>query len=142
MNNNINPLLWGENGWKFMHWITLGYKDNPNNYEKINMKNFFHSVGNILPCTSCRENFVKHLKKYPLGDYELSSRNALVNWLMNIHNEVNILYGKKIYTTDMLYNEYLYGRNSHTFQFSLLYYLIILIIILLIIYFFRRYIKR
>ena len=136
--NNINPKMWGKNGWKFMHWITLGYSDTPTNNEKTDMRNFFNSIGNVLPCLSCRQNFLKHIKKYPLGQRELSSRSTLVEWLMNIHNEVNIITGKKLYTLDMLYNEYM---NQSLIPSSWLFYLIIFIIILLITLFIRHYSK-
>ena len=109
---NIRPNVWGSYGWKFMHYITLAYPDNPSREEQLNMKTFFKSIGSILPCNACRINFYNHIEKYPLNDTVLSSNKNLVEWLMNIHNQANISLGKPVYTLDKLYNEYLNSSNN------------------------------
>lgn len=134
---NINPQLWGNSGWEFMHWITLGYSSNPSYKEKTEMKNFFNTIGNILPCNSCRINFKKHLIKYPLNEKVLLNRTNLVTWLMNIHNEVNILNGKEIYNLSMLYDKYLYGKQNINIFYIILFILFILLLVIL----FMRYKK-
>ena len=98
--NNIDPTLWGPSLWTSMHYITFSYPDNPTNNDKQNIKSFFENVGQILPCEKCRINFAKHLSIYPLTDDILNSRYELINWLINIHNEVNKINGKKILSYD------------------------------------------
>ena len=90
----MDPSIWGRHGWIFMHAITLTYPDVPKNKEKNDMKTFFLSMGKVLPCMKCRNNFKDHLIKYPLDDEVLMSRDNLVKWLINIHNEVNIINNK------------------------------------------------
>jgi hypothetical protein len=116
--NNISPTVWGPPGWKFMHYITFTYPINPNIEDKENYKNFFEIVGKVLPCNSCRINFNKHLKKYPLTDYVLSTKKNLIEWFVNIHNEVNIMNGKPIMTPNQVMNLYLRNNNS-IFNFTL-----------------------
>jgi len=93
----VEPSVWGKHAWKFMHSVTMGYSECPTDNEKKNMKTFFTSIQDILPCARCRENLKKHLKKYPINDEVVCSRESLVKWLINIHNEVNMSLGKKPY---------------------------------------------
>lgn len=109
---NIKPNVWGPPGWKFLHYVTLGYPNNPTNVDKINIKNFFINVGKILPCLKCRHNFEQHLIKYPLNDDVLSSRINLVKWLFNIHNEVNIKTNKPIKQFSDFMDEYTNNVNN------------------------------
>jgi len=127
---NINPSFWGTSGWKFMHYITLAYPDNPTIKDKIDITNFFNTVGNVLPCALCRVNYYNHLKKYPLDDQAVKNRDNLVKWLVNIHNEVNMMHNKPIYTTDQLYKDYMYNNNK-CFKYSIFVIFIILVCILL-----------
>jgi len=134
---NINPEIWGPHGWKLMHYITLSYPNNPNTDDRKNMYNFFNSIGKVLPCMSCRFNYIKHNKKYPLDQNMLKNRKTLVEWLMNIHNEVNILNNKPIYTLDKLYKEYMAPKV--TVKCPLNYALIVFLVLLIIVVVYRKY---
>ena len=90
----MDPKIWGPHAWFFMHSITLVYPDEPTDNDKNNIKQFFNYLGKVIPCMKCRGNFEDHLKKLPLDDTVLSSRNNLVKWLFKFHNEVNITTGK------------------------------------------------
>ena len=109
---NIDPRVWGPSGWEFLHYITLAYPDNPTEIDKENAKIFFPLVGKMLPCQICRSNFASHLKKFPLDDQVLENRYNLVNWLINIHNEVNRVHGKPIMSYQEVINKYLNKRPS------------------------------
>ena len=95
---NIDPEIWGKHGWFFLHSIVNAYPRNPTTADKKNMLNFFMYTQRVLPCFKCRENFAKHLNKYPLTDKILSSDKKLAKWLIDIHNEVNKLTHKKVLT--------------------------------------------
>ena len=56
---------------------------------KSSAKKFFLSLKDLIPCEKCRNNYELHLKKYPLNDKTLSSRDNLFVWIVNIHNSVN-----------------------------------------------------
>ncbi len=92
----MQPEIWGPDAWSFLHTITLEYPDVPTNADKNNMKNFFISLENVLPCIKCKMNFGKHLISHPLNNNVLSSKTKLVKWLIDIHNEVNKMNGKQI----------------------------------------------
>lgn len=93
MSKSVKPDIWGAHGWKFMHYVTLGYPDNPTHNDKMNYKNFFTSLQNILPCTKCALNYKQNLVESPI-DPHLDNRDHLVKWLINIHNKVNLETGK------------------------------------------------
>ena len=86
----MRPEVWGPHAWIFLHSVTLDYPDNPTIQDKHNMKIFINSLGNVLPCEKCRNNFKHHLKELPITDNVLESKTNLVNWLIDIHNCVNI----------------------------------------------------
>ena len=111
--NNISPDVWGPPAWSFLHYLTFSYPDNPTSMDKQNMKAFFSALGPILPCEKCRMNFAKHTSIYPLNDEALSSRFDLINWLINIHNEVNKMNGKRIFTYDEAMDAYLYKKDNN-----------------------------
>jgi len=94
----MNPIIWGKYGWFFLHSITLGYPSCPTKTEKTQFKNFFTNIGNVLPCDRCKINYKSHLKKFPLNDDILSSKIKLIHWLIDIHNSVNKINGKKVLT--------------------------------------------
>lgn len=86
----MDPKWWGPHCWFFIHSVTLGYPNNPTEADKQNFKQFFESLGKVLPCIKCRNNYKQHLAKLPLDDNVMSSRDKLVKWLIDVHNEVNI----------------------------------------------------
>ena len=84
----ITPNLWGPHGWKFIHYVTLGYPINPTDQDKQNYKMFFLSLQNILPCKKCSDNYKQNLKDYPI-EPALKNRDSLIQWGVDIHNSVN-----------------------------------------------------
>ena len=42
MKDSIKPNIWGPHGWKFLHYVSLGYPENPTPEDKINYKNFYY----------------------------------------------------------------------------------------------------
>jgi hypothetical protein len=88
--NSIDPKLWGSHAWRFLYYISLAYPEKPTDTDKYNMKYFLESLKNILPCDKCRINYEKNITKYPLTDKVLSNNVSLVEWISNIHNQVNI----------------------------------------------------
>tara|TARA_B100001094_G_C18176814_1_gene798349 strand:+ start:1311 stop:1781 length:471 start_codon:yes stop_codon:yes gene_type:complete len=115
--NNIdsNNNIWGPPAWKFLHTITFNYPNNPSINDKITYKNFFIILQNIIPCSICQYNYKLHMEKFPIDKY-LNSRDNLVKWLINIHNEVNKLHNKPIKNYDEIINYYtqLYNNNPNS----------------------------
>lgn len=87
-NNSINPEVWGPHGWKFLHYVTLGYPTKPTNEDKNNYAIFFKSLSSVLPCEKCSVNYKKNIIEYPIEE-ALDTKEKLIDWLINIHNMVN-----------------------------------------------------
>ena len=85
----IGPETWGPHGWKFIHYVTLGYPHKPTKEHKERYKAFFLLLKNVLPCSLCANHFSENLKKVPLTDDILDNKSKLVKWGIDIHNEVN-----------------------------------------------------
>jgi len=98
------PNTWGPWGWKFIHKIAKSYYSNPTSEQKEDYKNFFITLGKVLPCTKCSENYAHHLEKYPLTDTVLANDDNLLRWTIDIHNEVNKINNKKVYSYDEAIN--------------------------------------
>jgi hypothetical protein len=96
----LGPEFWGPPAWKFLHIVALAYPEKPNDYDKQAYKNFYTIIKDILPCKVCGEHYNQHLKNHPLDDNILSSKDNLVNWTIDIHNEVNKLNNKTVYDYD------------------------------------------
>tara|TARA_Y100000590_G_scaffold454867_1_gene602422 strand:- start:1630 stop:2091 length:462 start_codon:yes stop_codon:yes gene_type:complete len=149
---STGPDTWGPHGWKFIHFIALGYPNNPTEQDKVKYKNFFYLLGDVIPCIICAQHYKKNLEKINIDSY-LSSKNSLLQWTILMHNEVNKSNGKKTYTFDegikMIVNgqgpiyckEDFLNTESNKLSNSNNYILItflVLVIILLIVYIYKR----
>jgi len=97
---------WGPSGWSFIHYVALGYPDNPTNNDKENYKTFYNNLRNVLPCHKCAINYQSHLEDIPIGP-SLVGPNELFRWTIDIHNEVNKELGKRTYSYQEVYDKYI-----------------------------------
>ena len=88
MTNPLLSTIWGPHGWKFMHYVSLDYPDNPTINDKNVYKNFYYSLQDVLPCEKCRINYKKNIIEHPI-DSHLENKDSLVKWVIDIHNKVN-----------------------------------------------------
>ena len=130
MKQSVKPDIWGSHGWKFLHYVTLGYPDDPTHNDKQNYKNFFQSLQNVLPCQKCAQNYKKNINELPI-DNHLQTRDHLVKWLIDIHNKVNLETGK----SEIPYEEALsLYTNEQTPMLEYCFKLSVLVIILYFLY--------
>jgi hypothetical protein len=128
----MHPEFWGPSGWKFLHSVTFQYPIKPTVNDKAHYKEFFNSLKHTLPCEKCAYHYTAHLRKFPI-DSALETREKLVRWLINVHNEVNKSLGKREYSYEEVIDIYkdemdgVLGRVSFTNT-------LLLIIILVLLY--------
>lgn len=134
---SIKPSIWGPHGWKFMHYVSLGYPNNPSEEDKRKYKSFYTSLQHILPCAKCSHNYSHNLIKYPI-DNHLSSRDSLVRWVIDIHNQVNNETGKKEYTYEEALSLYTDGDDTKVFGD----YLFKIAVLIIILYFLYQLLKK
>lgn len=149
----MNQNIWGSSLWFSLHTISMNYPNYPSNEDKINYKDFFISLKNVIPCTVCKKNYIRHLKENPI-DSKLNTRKDLVYWLIDIHNMVNAEIGKKqmsydavIQKYESIYNKKIFSPNTiENFESNLkknnninyLYVLLIVFTLIIIYYFYLR----
>ena len=114
----MDPDVWGPPTWIFLHTVTLNYPNNPTMYDKKYYKKFFINLHYILPCEWCSKNYKQHLLKYPIDNY-LNTKKNLVQWLINIHNEVNKIFNKNTIDYFEFINIYkkIYNKKKTFFTF-------------------------
>jgi len=87
--------VWGPSIWHFLHTMSFNYPVKPTRKHKKQYKDFIMSLGKILPCRHCRENFPNNLKSIPLTDNALKNRHNFSKWMYNFHEQVNKMLKKK-----------------------------------------------
>ena len=132
MLTNINPKIWGNSYWDTAHLITFSYPVSPSDEDRQTIRDFFMIFKKVLPCEKCRNNFNEHLKTYPLNDSVLESRYNLIVWLINIHNEVNKMLGKKVMSIDKVITKYSNKENISYLKNAQMWTIILLIILIII----------
>ena len=101
-NNDFNPFdknYWGPKAWEIMHIFSYSYPNNPTLTEKQNAFNFYSSIGHLLPCHNCQQHCIQYVTNNPP---HINSREELINWVLNFHNEVNIRLNKQIWSRQKL----------------------------------------
>lgn len=92
----MGPDVWGPHAWKFLHYVSLSYPNNPTEEEKTKYKHFFELLSVVLPCSVCANHFAENYKKMPLTDEILNDREKVIKWVIDIHNVVNEMKGKPV----------------------------------------------
>ena len=90
---------WGVETWILLHLISLNYPVKPTAADKRKYKQFFLSIGHVLPCAACRKSYDEIISEGALKLSSLSvfaSRNTLSRWVFDLHNEVSRRIGGKI----------------------------------------------
>lgn len=103
--NNTPTSVWGPHFWYVIHITAFNYPKQPNDYHKMSYRNFYESIGNVLPCLKCQQHYRTYLSKYPIAPF-LDNRDMLVKWAIDLHNIVNKSLGKPIYSYQQVYNIY------------------------------------
>ncbi len=104
--------IWGPAQWQSLHNITFNYPHNPTEDDKEKYYNYFMALGDVLPCCTCRDNYINHLKE---GDTKITyevfkNRNTLTRWLYNLHKKVCDILG---FEYDITYEMMCKKHNSY-----------------------------
>ena len=110
----MDTTIWGPPFWFTLHTISLNYPDNPTYTVRQHHLLFFESLKSILPCSICRNHYKEFLKNHPLSPY-LDNNKSLTRWVLDLHNNVNKLNNKKIWTMKEMKNYYenIYNNKEH-----------------------------
>ena len=144
----MNPDVWGPGLWTTLHSISLAYPDAPTHKDIQEHRNFLISLGKVLPCPGCRIEYNKYISKNPPA---LHNKEVFVNWMTDLHNNVNTRLDKKIRSKDEVINMYnnkyntsilsLFSLNNNWSNPVNLAVLLIVIIIIVCCLFYKKIIK-
>ena len=93
----MGPAIWGPLFWKTMHIVSLGYSASPTPEEQEGMVAFYESLAIAIPCPICKHHYSHFLKEMPVRN-AVQNRDALIEWVFEIHNKVNGELGKPTFT--------------------------------------------
>lgn len=105
----ITPSVWGEDAWRFMHSVALGYPHNPYEKDKEKYRAFYESLANVLPCSKCRDGYASTMQMIPI---DLTGPDELFMWTVEIHNSVNRKLGHDIMDPQWIRNVYIFREHE------------------------------
>ena len=110
----MNPLVWGPPFWFVMHTVSLNYPVQPTYAQRRTHYDFFYNIRNILPCEMCRQHYRTLLKQFPIEPF-LDNRDALISWVILIHNQVNVRLGKPTMSKEAVMQKYNKAYTNQSF---------------------------
>jgi hypothetical protein len=103
--------LWGPQFWSTMDFVAFNYPHEPTETDKKNVRTFYETLALLLPCSSCRNDFAKMLKTFPIDEH-LQNQESLTKWLVEAHNRVNEKLGKSRIDYETVANKYNQMRGT------------------------------
>ena len=94
--------IWGPAMWMSIHVLSFNYPVKPTKEQMNDYATWLTSLGNILPCKYCRENFKENMttsgwswsNSLENETKILKSRNTFSHFCWRLHNNVNRMLGK------------------------------------------------
>lgn len=123
---------WGPPMWKTIHYVALGYPENPTEEDKQAYEQFYTNIYKIIPCKKpCSVHYKNMVSEFPVKNF-LDNRDRLFEWTVIVHNKVNTRLGKPIISLDKARNMYDKKKDYTT--------LILLLLLVFggIVYFYRK----
>lgn len=135
----MHPEKWGKYLWKTIHYIALGFPNDPDNNTKNTYKNFYLNFWRVIPCHKCAQNYKDHIIELNIDPF-LDSKEKLFEWTVLLHNIVNRDLGKKQLLLHDAYKIYMHDHDEKVLYKNNIwkYTTIILVICLLILIFFKK----
>lgn len=84
--------------WFQLHMLTIHYPENPCVEDKKEITDLVHAMQHGgIPCNICKQHFILWKQLYPIELY-LDSRDKLIKYFINLHNDVNKRNGKTLFS--------------------------------------------
>jgi hypothetical protein len=80
--------------WLFLGCISRNYPVHPTAQQKKQYEDFMTSLGNVLPCKYCRDNYKKNCVVANMSPSVFECRRNFATFVNNLHNTVNDALGK------------------------------------------------
>ena len=110
-NDGMLTTVWGPGMWHYLHTMSFNYPTNPTPEDKAHYRDFILQLQYVLPCGKCRKNLKQNLKKLPLTQRDMESRETFSKYIYHLHEFVNtILHKKSGLSYDMVRERYEHFR--------------------------------
>lgn len=93
---------WQRITWIFFHTLTLNY----NEQYRDKYIEFFDTFKTIIPCKICRNHFIENINKENMSIEGNMNNDRIFKWTIDLHNSVNKMHHKKIWSYDDARNFY------------------------------------
>lgn len=113
----MNSKVWGQFLWRLLHTITYSYPNNCSSNLKTKYIEIFYCLRDIIPCVICRNHYKQRLTKMPVENY-MGNKDAFINWLINLHNEVNVGLHKRFVSRQEADKVYIDDKGNLRFDFK------------------------
>lgn len=96
--SGINPKIWGETFWRFIHLVTTKVHDIPHLHDDAVYLLFI--LGFLIPCRHCRVFYKNAFNLHPP-----TKTKHLFAWGCDLHNKVNMKLRKEIISCDVAWRK-------------------------------------
>jgi len=86
----------GRATWTFLHTTAAYYPTQPTPAHQTNMLNLLRSLPTLYPCHVCADHLKEEVKLHP-PEKAVTTREGVMRWLCQRHNEVNGRLGKRMW---------------------------------------------
>lgn len=108
INNSVgDPKVWGPPFWYTLHVSAAHYPLNPSSIVQERMKQRILAIPYEIPCAVCRPHASAFIENNRDNlDKIVSSRENLIKFYVDFHNQVNKRYGKPLWTYQQAIDKY------------------------------------
>lgn len=105
----ITPKVWGEDAWRFMHVVALGFPAEPTESDRRDYEGFYKSLTRVLPCAHCRRGYAEIFERIPI---RTENTDSLFRWTVDVHNAVNRKLGHDLMDPRWVRNVYVFRDHE------------------------------
>lgn len=93
--NKLDANTWGQATWRFLHTLASTYKhERYSDAQRLNMRSFFLNLDSCIPCSRCQAHTIRLMRTPGRAEaldaaLAANSPDLLVDWVSDLHNEVN-----------------------------------------------------
>lgn len=94
---------WGPSAWYIFHSISYSWDIRFINH----YRRFFNLIARTIPCHTCKRHFLSNIRKpkWVIRNNVLD-KNKMINWLVDLHNDVNRRNRKRLFSYEETSNFY------------------------------------
>ena len=105
--------FWGPSLWYIIHKISYSLPESINIADQQFLMKYFSIISHLIPCPYCSAHFNSSMSM-KLLNRNLGSRQSIIEWFKNQHNDVNLMNRGRVYQgfeVDQLYEKTQFQHN-------------------------------